>query len=79
MNESCALNISKDLCKWNCQKHTHAAVDVLPSLSVVSSGAGVETGSMVRYPLPLQEQEEPLGTTHTAVIAGTLQAASTVI
>lgn len=58
---------------------THAAVDVLPSLPVVSSGAGVETRSMVGYPLPLQEQEESLGATHTAVVSGTLQTAATVL
>ncbi len=60
-------------------KPTHATVDVLSSLSVVSSGASVETSSMVRYPVPLQEQEESLGATHTAVFTGTLQTASTVL
>lgn len=59
--------------------HTHAAVDVLPSLSVVSSRAGVETRSVVRHPLPLQEQEESIGATHAAVVTGTLQTAPAVL
>lgn len=60
-------------------KRTHAAVDVLSSLSIVSSRTGVETGAVVRHPIPLQEQEEPLGAANTAVVTGTLQAAATVL
>lgn len=61
------------------KRRTHAAVDVLPSLSVVSGGAGVETSPVVGHPIPLQEQEESLGATHAAVVTGTLQTAPTVL
>jgi len=61
------------------EKRTHAAVDVPPSLSVVSSRTGMETSAKMRHPLPLQEQEESLWATHAAVVTRTLQTAPTVI
>lgn len=60
-------------------KRTHAAVDVLPSLSVVSSRAGVDTSSMVGQLFPVQDQEESFRTTHTAIVTGTLQTTPTVL